>query len=132
MGLNVLVVDDSRTMRALIKKILGLADVGVTEVFQAADGNEALSVLDESQIDLVLSDINMPGMNGFELIERMSEMGTLDKIPLIVLSTEGSEERIDHLRDVGIRAFLRKPFSPEALSKVLNEVLGAEESRLTS
>ena len=123
MSMNVLVVDDSRTMRALIIKTLKLAGLEVDELFQAADGGEALEIMEVSHVDLVLSDINMPGMNGVEMIEKMNERDLLKEIPLIVLSTEGSDERITSLKDKGIRAFLRKPFSPEALREVVDGVV---------
>ena len=65
----------------------------------------------------------MPGMNGIEMIEKLYERDLLKKIPIIVLSTEGSDERIASLNEKGIRAFLRKPFSPEALREVVESVV---------
>lgn len=129
MSLNVLIVDDSRTMRSLISKTLKLAGFDIEELLEAADGAEALELMDTSRIDLILSDINMPEMSGIEMVNKMHEKGLLERIPLIILSTEGSEQRILALKEKGIRAFMRKPFTPEALREVIDGVLSAESKR---
>lgn len=124
MSLNILVVDDSVTVRAVIKKTLGLAEIPVDTLHQAGNGEEALQILHENTIDLVFSDINMPGMGGVELIEHMHGDERLRGIPVVVISTEGSITRIEDLRSKGIRAYLRKPFTPEQLKDVVKEITG--------
>lgn len=124
MALNILVVDDSATVRAVIAKTLEVAGINVGELHQAANGREALKVLGESWVDLVFSDINMPVMNGIEMIEKMSEDGLLKTVPVVIVSTEGSQTRIDHLKDKGVRAYIRKPFAPELLRGVVDDILG--------
>jgi two-component system chemotaxis response regulator CheY len=84
-----------------------------------------MAVLERAWIDLVVADINMPVMNGEEMVQRMLETPGLQAIPTIVVSTEGSQARIARLEGQGVR-FMRKPFSPEAMRKTLREILGAE------
>jgi len=124
MSLNVLVVDDSKTVRSVIIKTLKLAEVAIGELIEAANGKEALDVLSENWIDLIFLDINMPVMNGVEMIEQMSADGVMNKTPVIVVSTEGSETRIDALREKGITGYIRKPFTPEEFEGVVKNVTG--------
>lgn len=126
MAYNILLVDDSKTTRAVQKKILGLADVPLGEVFEAENGLEALELLAENWIDLVLTDLNMPEMGGAELIERMKKDSTMATIPVVVISTEGSEQRIEELMVKGIRSYLRKPFTPEDLKIVIDKIFGGD------
>lgn len=123
MALNVLVVDDSAVMRSMIIKILRLAGLSLGEVYQAANGQEGLALLREQWVDLGIVDINMPVMDGEEMIACMHDTPDLCDIPIIVVSTEGSETRINRLVQSGAR-FVHKPFSPEALRDVLREMLG--------
>jgi len=124
MALNILLVDDSVTVRSVLSRTLKMADLDVGEILQATNGQEALDLLSRQWVDLVLADINMPVMNGIEMIERMAEDRTLDSIPVIVVSTEGSATRIEHLRSRGVRAWVRKPVSAEAIRDIVTEVLG--------
>lgn len=123
MAINVLLVDDSSTMRRLVERTLQAADIQMNEVHHAANGVEALKLLNKYWIDLVLADINMPVMNGIEMIDKMSEDKLLDSIPVVVVSTEGNRERLEHLKTQGIRGRVRKPFTPELLRDVIQNVL---------
>lgn len=127
MALNILIVDDSKTVRTVIGKTLGMAGVNINELYEAANGQEALDTLKENWIDLVFSDINMPVMGGLEMIERMKEDDVLKAIPVIVVSTEGSSTRIEQLKGQGVRAYIRKPFTPEQIKEVVNETLGIDD-----
>ena len=124
MAFNILIVDDSPTIRAIITKVLRLAKVAINELYEAENGQEALDILKDNWIDLVLADINMPVMNGIEMIERMSADGLLDTIPVIVVSTEGSTPRVERLKNQGIKGYIRKPCSPEFLRQLVDETLG--------
>ena len=126
MALNILVVDDSATVRAVIAKTLRLAEVDVGELHQASNGREALETLGAEWIDLVFSDINMPEMGGVEMIERMQADALLKSIPVVVVSTEGSATRIEELKAKGVRAYIRKPFTPEAVRGVVDDIIGAD------
>jgi two-component system chemotaxis response regulator CheY len=126
MGFNVLVVDDSETVRSVIAKTLRLAGVPVQELSEASNGQEGLTVLRERWIDLVLSDINMPVMGGIEMLEEMRKDALLKDIPVIVVSTEGSATRIQELKSKGISAYVRKPFTPEEIRAVVDQVMGVQ------
>jgi two-component system, chemotaxis family, chemotaxis protein CheY len=120
---NILIVDDSRTIRAVISKTLEIADVPTANVWEAGNGLEALEILRKEWVDIVFADINMPEMNGIELVEQMSAEGMLDTVPVVIVSTEGSRKRIEELRAKGVKAYLRKPFAPESLKNVIEEIL---------
>lgn len=126
MSYNILIVDDSQTVRAVISKTLSIAGVPINELHEAANGEEGLAVLKEKWVDLVFTDINMPVMNGVEMIERMQKEDMLQSIPVVVVSTEGSKTRIEDLIQKGVRAYIRKPFTPEILRDIVDEVLGGQ------
>jgi two-component system, chemotaxis family, chemotaxis protein CheY len=125
MATNILVVDDSGTMRGMIKRTLAISGLDVGEVFEAANGIEALAQMDQHAISLVLLDINMPVMNGLRLLERIHDDPRLRDIPVIIASTEGSETRIRDLLKAGARGYVRKPFRPEQLRDILTPLVGA-------
>ena len=127
MALNILVVDDSAVVRAVISKTFKLAGVPVGELYQAENGKEALEILNDNWVDLVFSDINMPVMGGVEMIEKMSDDGLLKTIPVVVVSTEGSATRIEQLKSRGISAYIRKPFTPELVRKVVDDIIGRQD-----
>lgn len=125
MAYNVLIADDSASIRFIIEKALKLSGLEIGEVHSASDGYGALSVLAERWIDVVFADINMPNMGGIELIENMRHQGITGRVPVIVVSTEGRREVVEHLLQSGAAAFLRKPFAPEELGAVARSVLAA-------
>ncbi|MBI5579405.1 MAG: response regulator [Deltaproteobacteria bacterium] len=123
MAVNVLIVDDSAVMRAMIQKTVQLSGLQLGEIHQAANGREGLEALEREWIDLVIADINMPVMTGEEMIEHMQASPNLKTIPTIVISTEGSQTRIDRLQRKGVH-FIHKPFSPEIIRDKVKNVLG--------
>lgn len=127
MSFNVLIVDDSRSMRAVIKKTISMSGFKMDQCVEAGNGREALDVLAKAWVDVIISDINMPEMNGLELLEELKKDSLLKAIPAIVISTEGSEKRIQDAYDLGARGFIKKPFLPEEIKKVLYEVIGVSD-----
>ena len=127
MAFNFLVVDDSETVRAVIAKTLRMAGLPINELYQAANGREALAVLQDNWVDLIFTDINMPVMGGIEMIEKLCEDGMLKTIPVVIVSTEGSQTRIEQLKAKGVRAYLRKPFQPELIRNVVSDILGVQD-----
>ncbi len=125
MGIDMLVVDDSPVTRKMVRRALGLCGIEVGEVYEAADGAEALEQLGQHRVDLVLADINMPVMNGIELVERMSRDPELCTVPVVIVATPMSQDRVEFVLDKGARAYLAKPFRPEALRDVVVQILGA-------
>ncbi len=124
MSFNILIVDDSRTIRSVIRKTLLIAGVPTGELYEASNGLEGLQIMKDNWIDLCFADINMPVMNGIEMIEKMLEDNMLEKLPVVIVSTEGSKTRIEELFRKGVRAYLRKPITPEIVRNVVKEVLG--------
>jgi two-component system chemotaxis response regulator CheY len=123
MAINVLIVDDSAVMRGMILKTMRMSGLPLGEIYQAADGQQGLKALNEHWIDLVLLDINMPVMNGEQMIERMRKDPDLRDMPIVVISTEGSETRIQRLQSKGAR-FIHKPFSPEIIRDTVKDIIG--------
>ncbi|MEI6914829.1 MAG: response regulator [Armatimonadota bacterium] len=123
MSLNVLVVDDSAVMRAIIVKTLHLSGLPIGEVHQAANGQEGLQVLDDNWIDLALVDINMPVMGGEEMIDAVRDNPMTSSLSIVVVSTESSDTRVETLHGKGAQ-FVHKPFSPEILRETIMGVIG--------
>ena len=127
MAFNVLIVDDSAAMRAVVKKTIKVSGFKVGEYLEAADGKEALDILANAWIDLVLSDINMPNMNGLELLAEMSKDQDLKPIPVVMITTEGSDKSVQKSEELGARGYIKKPFQPEDVKRVLNQIMGEPE-----
>ncbi len=124
MAFNVLIVDDSNSMRAVIKKSIKVSNFKVGDFLEAADGQEALAVLAREWVDIVLSDINMPNMNGLELMAAMQKDPFLREVPVVVITTEGSERKIQTIKEMGAKGYIKKPFLPEDIKETLNSILG--------
>lgn len=132
MPFNILIVDDSSPMRAVIKKVIRASGFNIGEFYEAGSGKEALDVLDEKWLDLVLSDYNMPDMNGLEMLQEMKQNEMLKDIPVVMITTEGSNERIEEFMRTGASAYIKKPFTPEQIRSQLNELLGEPEYEQSS
>lgn len=128
MALNVLIIDDSAVMRAMVIKTLRLSGVPVGDLHQASNGQEALEALSDNWVDLALLDLNMPVMNGEEFLERVRENPETRDLKVVVVSTESSETRIDRLREQGAE-FVHKPFTPEQLREKVVNVTGVDDER---
>ena len=129
MALNVLVVDDSLIMRHMVIKTLGLCGIPMGEIHQAANGLEGLRALESHWVDLVLVDINMPVMNGEEMIARLREDPATRDLAIIVVSTEGSTTRIESMQRLGA-GFVHKPFAPEILRDAIIQATGVSYEQL--
>jgi two-component system, chemotaxis family, chemotaxis protein CheY len=123
MHFNVLVVDDSAVMRAMIVRTLRVSGLPLGDVHEAADGAQALARVREAWVDLMLLDINMPVMNGEEVLEHLRADPETADLKIIVVSTEGSDTRIARLAAQGV-AFVHKPFTPEQLRDTVLRVTG--------
>ena len=123
MAYNVLIVDDSQTMRKVILKALTISGFDLGDYFEAGNGEEALTALNSQWIDLILTDLNMPVMNGLELIQKIKENSAYHGIPVVLITTEGSEKRLQELFDLGVKEYIQKPFHPETLRDVLTRIM---------
>ncbi len=125
MSYNILVVDDSAIIRSVLKKTIAMSGLDVGDVFEGSNGLEALEVLSKEWIDIVFADLNMPEMSGMELVAKMSEDNLLVSIPVVIVSSERNESKIEELKRRGIRAFIKKPFRPENFRDVVTDVMSA-------
>ena len=123
MAKNVLLVDDSSTMRKIISRSLRQAGLDFGEIYEAGDGQEALAVLEKEKVDIVLSDINMPNMNGIEFLREKSNLAGMKDIPVFMISTETGEDIIGEAKSLGAIGALKKPFTPEKVNEVLGPLM---------
>jgi two-component system chemotaxis response regulator CheY len=114
-------------MRAIIKKIIRISGFNVGNCWEAADGKEAMKVLKNEWVDLVLTDINMPNMDGMELITVMKKDQLLRSIPVVMVTTEGSEKRVQESMKLGAKGYIKKPFLPEDIKNTLTKIMGEAE-----
>jgi len=124
MSLNILIVDDSVLTRKAIKRIIGMIDLDADKVLEAENGSEALKILEQEHIDLVLADLNMPIMSGMEMIYYMRGNENTKSIPVIIVSTESSTTRVEKFLADGVNDYLHKPFTPEKLKEVITRTIG--------
>lgn len=127
MAYKMLVVDDSLPMRSIIIRTIKASGFSETEFLQAGNGKEALKVLDTEWVDLVVTDYNMPDMNGMELIQSMKKDDILSAIPVMVVTTEGSQKKVEEFIEQGAAGYVKKPFTPESIRAQLTMILGEVE-----
>lgn len=126
MALNIMIVDDSPVMRIFLRKVVQLTGLSVGEFCEAGDGQSALESLRERWVDLILTDINMPRMNGEEFVRQLENDDVLRDIPVIVVSTDASRDRMERMLMLGARGYISKPFQPETLRDEVEKILGVQ------
>jgi two-component system, chemotaxis family, chemotaxis protein CheY len=126
--MRILIVDDSAMMRAMIKRVIALADVPVDEILEAGNGAEALALLRAHEVHVLLTDINMPVMSGAELLREIAGQERWRALGRVIISTDGSAARREEAAGLAVLRYLEKPFSPEVLRDVLTEVVDAARS----
>ena len=124
--LNVLIVDDSVMMRMMIKRVTGLCDVPIGRIFEAANGAEAIRILESEDVDALFTDINMPVMNGTELLRAINRNPRWQDLLRVIISTDGSEARRNEVAELNVRVYVEKPFRPEVLRDVLYNLSAAD------
>ena len=120
--LNILIVDDSATMRAMVKRVAALSGVGIGQVFEAANGRDALSVLEREHVDALFTDVNMPVMTGIELLRAIEQDGRWPGLLRVIISTDGSASRRAEADALHVRLYVEKPFRPEVMRDVLAQL----------
>lgn len=123
MGKNVLLVDDSSTMRKIVGRSLRQAGLDFDNIYEAADGLEALDVLDNETVDIVLSDINMPNMDGISFLREKSTRDAVKGIPVFMISTETGDDIIGEAKSLGALGAIKKPFTPDKVNEVLGPLM---------
>lgn len=121
--LDVLIVDDSAAIRKILQRVLRQTDLPLGEIHEAGDGTEAVTMLQGRQFGLILSDINMPQMDGLQLLARVKEMDHLKNVPVIMITTEGGQGKVMEAVQLGATGYVRKPFTAEQIKEKLAGVL---------
>lgn len=122
--IRVLLVDDSSVMRKIVDRSLRQSGLEISAVLEAANGAEALAVLAENRVDLILCDINMPGMDGIELVKRLPGVENARGVPVVMITTEGSESNVVQALSAGARGYIRKPFTADQVKEHVIPLLG--------
>ena len=124
-GPNILIVDDSAMMRTMIKRVASLAGTPIGTIFEAANGREALAILEQHSVQFVFTDLNMPVMTGTELLREMQARDDWRGIVRIVISTDGSDSRRHEVKGLSVAVYVEKPFRPEEMRDVLTSLTPA-------
>ena len=123
MAYNTLIVDDSPTMRKVIRKSLAISGFEVGECWEAGDGRQALTLLQSHSVDLILVDFNMPEMNGLEMIRELKKDEKRRRIPVVMITTHSNDWVVQEGTALGIQGFIQKPFHPETIRDVLTALM---------
>ena len=128
MAFRVLIVDDSPAMRIFVKRVVEMSGFEAGLFFEAGNGEEAIEVLKNQWVDVILTDINMPKMNGEQFLRHVEADEDLRTIPVIVISTDATEQRRTQMMSLGAKGYVTKPFTPEDLRQELEDVLGVRDT----
>jgi two-component system chemotaxis response regulator CheY len=126
MSIRALIIDDSSVMRKIVERSLRQAGIDLVQVFEAGNGAEALAVLQASQVDLILCDINMPVMDGLEFVKQLPGVENAKGVPVVMITTEGGESHVVQALSCGARGYIRKPFTAEQVKEHVVPVLGGK------
>jgi two-component system, chemotaxis family, chemotaxis protein CheY len=126
MPIRALIIDDSSVMRKIVERSLRQAGIDLAPVLEAGNGAEALVVLQEKQVDLILCDVNMPVMDGLEFIKQLPGVPNAKDVPVVMITTEGSESHVVQALSSGARGYIRKPFTPEQVREHVVPVLAGK------
>ncbi len=121
--LDVLIVDDSAAIRKILQRVLRQTDLNLGEIREAGDGTEAVELLKDRTFGLILSDINMPQMDGLQLLARIKEMSHLKNVPVIMITTEGGQGKVMEAVQLGATGYVRKPFTADQIKEKLAGVI---------
>ncbi|HTA22608.1 MAG TPA: response regulator [Terriglobales bacterium] len=122
-SIRALIVDDSSVMRKIVERSLRQAGIDMKQVLEAGNGAEALAVLQDNSVDLILCDINMPVMDGLEFVKQLSGVANAKGVPVVMITTEGSESHVLQALSSGARGYIRKPFTPDQVREHVIPVL---------
>jgi two-component system chemotaxis response regulator CheY len=123
MSLDVMIIDDSAAIRKILHRVLVQAEVPLGKVHEAGDGREALEMLKTEKVGLILSDINMPNMDGIELLGKLKSDDALKSVPIVMVTTEGSQARVMQALELGAVGYVRKPFTAEQIKEKLAGII---------
>jgi two-component system, chemotaxis family, chemotaxis protein CheY len=124
--LRALIVDDSSVMRKIVERSLRQAGIDLDQVNEASNGAEALESLAKTSVDLIFCDINMPVMDGLEFLRKVKTVPAAESVPIVMITTEGSESNVVQALSIGARGYIRKPFTPEQVREHVVPLLNAK------
>ena len=123
MPVDVLIVDDSAAIRKILQRVLTQTNLPLGKVLEAADGHEALEAMKQQKVGLIFSDINMPKMDGLQLLSELQANAQWKDVPVLMISTEGSQAKVMEAVQLGARGFVRKPFTADQIKEKLAGML---------
>lgn len=123
--IDLLIVDDSAAIRKILQRVLQQTELPLREIFEASDGQQALDILRRNQINVILSDINMPNMDGIAFLREVRGLPDYKNVPVIMITTEGSPAKVKEAADLGATSYVRKPFTTDQLRDKLRAMLSA-------
>jgi two-component system chemotaxis response regulator CheY len=122
--IRALIVDDSSVMRKIVERSLRQSGIEMEKIVEASNGAEALAALQNNTVDLILCDINMPVMDGLEFVRQAGALECAKNIPIVMITTEGSESHVVQALSAGARGYIRKPFTPDQVKEHVLPLLG--------
>jgi two-component system chemotaxis response regulator CheY len=122
-ALRILIVDDSSVMRKIIHRSLREAGLELQEVFEASNGVEALERMRQTRGDLIMSDSNMPTMDGLELVRQLQSVENAKGVPIVIITTKAGEAHVVQALSNGARGYIRKPFNPDQINELITSLL---------
>jgi two-component system chemotaxis response regulator CheY len=126
-NIRALIVDDSSVMRKIVERSLRQAGLSLSQVLEAGNGAEALAAVQNNQVDLILCDINMPVMDGLEFVKQLSAVNNAKGVPVVMITTEGSEGHVVQALSAGARGYIRKPFTPDQVKEHVLPILAGKK-----
>jgi two-component system chemotaxis response regulator CheY len=126
-NIRALIVDDSSVMRKIVERSLRQAGLSLSQVLEAGNGAEALAAVQNNQVDLILCDINMPVMDGLEFVKQLSAVNNAKGVPVVMITTEGSEGHVVQALSAGARGYIRKPFTPDQVKEHVLPILAGKQ-----
>jgi two-component system chemotaxis response regulator CheY len=124
--IRALIVDDSSVMRKIVERSLRQAGLDISQIFEAGNGAEALAAVQTNKVDLILCDINMPVMDGLEFVKQLAGVENAKGVPVVMITTEGSEGHVVQALSAGARGYLRKPFTADQVKEHVLPVLAGK------
>lgn len=128
-SISVLIVDDSSTMRKIVERSLRMAGMDLQEVAEAENGKEALARVEQKKFDVIFSDVNMPLMSGLDFVRELQKVQNAQGVPVIMITTEGSQTRVVEAVALGAKGYIRKPFTPDQIKERVFPLLGLEAEK---